>query len=290
MTVPRSGHEIGESVSDSGDFLAGPGPGPAGDIQVVARCAAVLRLFSPEHRTVRVADMGAALGLQRTTVHRYATSMANAGFLERLPDGSYGLGPLMLQLGAVALRGVRVLDIADPALKQLANEAGQTAVVAVWSGHGAVVARVHEPADRAVNVSVRVGSALPLQAAQTQVFLAFMDDPDVRSRLMSQLPHEVRRETEARLVQIRQSGYAVSSQMLQGIRGLAAPVFDGHDEICATVAVIGTVSAIPDDEGSGVVAGLLATAQRLSRELGYSGQRASAETSRMSTTFEEATL
>lgn len=275
---------------DTDDFVAGPGPGPVGDIQVVARCASVLRLFSPERRTVRVADMGAALGLQRTTVHRYATSMANAGFLERLADGSYALGPLMLQLGAVALRGVRVLDIADPALKQLANEAGQTAVVAVWSGHGAVVARVHEPTDRAVNVSVRVGSALPLQAAQTQVFLAFMGDADVRGRLISQLPHEARRETETGLAGIRESGYAVSSQMLQGIRALAAPVFDGHDEICATVAVIGTVSAIPDDEGSGLVAGLLATAQRLSRELGYSGQRASAQASRIPTTFEEATL
>jgi len=114
---------------------------PAGDIQVIARCAQLLRLFSTSQRSLRVSDVGAEIGLQRTTVHRYLSSMANAGFLERDSEGFYSLGPLLVQLGTVALRGLRVLEIGGPCLQQLADEADETAVIAVWGGLGPVAVR-----------------------------------------------------------------------------------------------------------------------------------------------------
>jgi DNA-binding IclR family transcriptional regulator len=242
---------------------------PAGDIQVIARCAQLLRLFSTSQRSLRVSDVGAEIGLQRTTVHRYLSSMANAGFLERDSEGFYSLGPLLVQLGTVALRGLRVLEIGGPCLQQLADEADETAVIAVWGGLGPVVARVHEPADRLVNISVRVGSPLPLEAAQSQVFLAFLSDRSAAQRLLAQLSGVHRREIQDRIEMVRQDGYIVSSQVVQGIRAVAAPVFDGHGEVCATVALLGTVNGIPGAARSGLVLALLRTAERLSRELGF---------------------
>ncbi len=242
--------------------------GSSSDIQVIARAAHVLRLFSATQRSMRVADASTELGLQRTTTHRYLTSLSNAGFLERDRDGSYGLGPLLVQLGTVALRGLRVLEVAGPYLQQLADDADETAVLAVWGGLGSVVARVHEPVDRLVNISVRVGSALPLEAAQTQVFLAFLADASIERRLLAQLPDPRRREIRDQVQAVRRDGYMVSSQVVQGIRAIAAPVFDGHGAICATVAVIGTVSSISDQAQSGLVLALLRTAERLSRVLG----------------------
>jgi len=80
----------------------GPAASGAGDIQVIARSAQLLRLFSTTQRSLRVSDVGPESGLQRTTVHRYLSSMANAGLLERDNDGGYRLGPLLVQLGTVA--------------------------------------------------------------------------------------------------------------------------------------------------------------------------------------------
>lgn len=245
--------------------------GHSGDIQVIARAAQVLRLFGATQRSLRVADASAELGLQRTTTHRYLTSLSNAGFLERNGDGSYGLGPLLVQLGTVALRGLRVLEVGGPYLQQLADEADQTAVLAVWGGLGSVVARVHEPVDRLVNISVRVGSALPLEAAQSQVFLAFLSDASVEQRLLAQLPDVRRRQLRDQVRAVRRDGYVLSSQVVQGVRAIAAPVFDGHGEICATVAVLGTVNSIPEQGHPGILAALLRTTARLSRVLGWGG-------------------
>jgi len=249
----------------------GPTASGAGDIQVIARSAQLLRLFSTTQRSLRVSDVGPESGLQRTTVHRYLSSMANAGFLERDNDGGYRLGPLLVQLGTVALRGLRVLEIAGPHCQELADEARETAVLAVWGGLGPVVARVHEATDRLVNISIRIGSQLPLEAAQSVVFLAFMTDVSIEARLLSQLPETRRREIKLQIETVRREGYMVSSQVVQGIRAIAAPVFDGRGDVCATVAILGTVNGISDGERSGLLLALARTAERLSRDLGWMG-------------------
>jgi DNA-binding IclR family transcriptional regulator len=246
-------------------------PTPAGDIQVVARCAQVLRLFSTTQRSLRIADVAAELELQRSTVHRYLSSMTKAGFLERDDDGLYRLGPLLVQLGTIALRGLRVLETAEPHMQALTHEFDETAVIAVWGGLGPVVARVQEPVDRLVNISVRVGSQLPIEAAQTQVFLAFNSDRSVEQRLLSQLPELRRRRVTEQIAAVRREGYIVSSEVIQGIRALAVPVFDSQGAVCATLAVIGTVSGIADPPPATLVLALLRTAESMSRELGFLG-------------------
>lgn len=242
-----------------------------GDIQVINRCAQVLRQFSTSQRALRIADVAAELDLQRSTVHRYLTSMTKAGFLERDAEGLYRLGPLLVQLGTIALRGLRVLEIADRYAHELADTTQETNVVAVWGGLGPVVARVHEPADRLVNISVRTGSQLPIEAAQSIVFLAFLADRSIEHRSLSQLPDIRRRRVAERIRAVRRDGYIVSSEVVQGIRALAAPILDDTGAICATLAIIGTVSGISDPPSPELVRSLLETAEGLSRELGFAG-------------------
>lgn len=244
----------------------------SGDIQVIGRCGHLLRLFSTTQASLRVADVEAALGLQRTTAHRYLTSMANAGFLEREDDGSFALGPLLVQLGTVALRGQRVLELAGPYMQQLADDADATVVLSLWGGLGAVVARMCEASDRLVNISIRVGSPLPLEAAQTRVFLAFLGDPMVEQRLLAQLPDARRREITEQLEDVRREGYIVSDEVVRGIRAIAAPVIDGHGEVCATLAIICMVGGMPERPPSRLVVALMRTAERLSRQLGYADE------------------
>jgi DNA-binding IclR family transcriptional regulator len=242
-----------------------------GDIQVVSRCAQILRQFSSTQRSLRITDIAGELDLQRSTMHRYLSSMTNVGFLERDAEGLYRLGPLLVQLGTIALRGLRVLEIADPYAHELADTTQETNVIAVWGGLGPVVARVHEPVDRLVNISVRTGSQLPIEAAQSTVFLAFLPDHSVEHRLLAQLPEVRRRRVAEQIAVVRRDGYIISSEVVQGIRALAAPVLDGAGAVCATIAVIGTVNGIADPPAFGLVHALLDTAQSLSRELGFAG-------------------
>lgn len=91
-------------------------------------------------------------------------------------------------------------------------------------------------------------------------------------RLLSQLSDTHRRRIRNQVQEVREVGYAINSQVVQGIRAMALPVINDRGQVCATVAVIGTVTSIPDDPQSGVLIATAETARQLSRDLGWSGR------------------
>lgn len=238
----------------------------SGDIQAVARVCRILELLA-ERSSVSPADIVSAVGLQRTTAHRYLSSLVREGFLTRA-EGSYVAGPALIQLG-VAMVGSSATDDAAPYMQRLAQEVHQTVVLSLWGGDRPVVSHVEEDDSRLVHVSVRVGSSLPLDAAQAQVFLAFLPDRADVERLLGRLPLPARRDLELQLDATRRQGFAVNSRVVDGVRVLAAPVFGRDGTIEATVGVVGTTSAIPDGRESSLVEALLETAAQISWRRGY---------------------
>jgi DNA-binding IclR family transcriptional regulator len=241
------------------------------NIQVIDRCAEILRLFSPTQRAIRVATVASETGLQRSTAYRYLASMCSAGLIEKGPDGTYRLGPLAIQVGAAALRGIRILEIVDPYLQSLSDETDQTSVVSVWGGLGPVVARVHEPVDRQVNVTVRTGLQLPIEAAQTVVFLAFLADRSIEQRLLSQLPDFRRQDLADQIDAVRTHGFVDSSEVTSGVRAFAAPIFDDSGAICASLAILGIYLGDSQLSVPNLALPLMKTAESISRALGFSG-------------------
>ena len=265
--VRRSEPQVANTLRDP--LLAADGAVP--DIQVVGRCAGILRLFSPARTSVRSSDLESSLGMQRTTAHRYLTSLSGAGFLERNEDGSYALGPLLARVGTIALDSRRVLDVADSFLRRLTSDVHETTVLSLWGGLGPVVAHVVEDMERPVHIQVRVGTPLPGDSAQGKVFLAFLQDRATLDRATAHLPAEMTGQLAKELERIRSSGLSVNTNVARGLRTIAAPVFDRRGRINAAMGVVGTTSSIPDDLDSGMTKALEQAARDLSRQLGWQG-------------------
>jgi DNA-binding IclR family transcriptional regulator len=246
-----------------------------GDIRVVARAAHILGLFSREHPTLRIKDVAAALDVGRTTVYRYLSSMVSAGLLQRAGDG-YALGPLATQIGALALSGANVVEIADPYLRQLADATSETAVLAVWGGEGPVVVRSAEPTARMLHISVRLGQRLTPDAAQSAVFAAHGGDSGRLRAQMADMDADQMERINTRLQDVDTYGVAVSDTVTLGTRGVAAPVFGLDGQLAATIAILGTVHTLPPEPDSPQARALRDTADALSLAV---GQRESPRTS-----------
>jgi DNA-binding IclR family transcriptional regulator len=238
-----------------------------GDIQVIARCAQILRAIEPGSR-LRLSALASDLGMGRSTAHRYLTSMSNAGLLQRVGEGEYTLGPLLVELGTMALNDLHVVEVAGATMQQLTEEAGETVVMSVWGGFGPVVTRTATP-DKLIQVGVRVGSRLPLDAAQTMVFLAFLEDRRSVENVLTMVP-ERRQDIEASMTETRQLGLAISNGFIAGLRTIAVPVLDSRG-ISATLAIVGTTSAVPADPHAGMAQALARAGEALSRHLGFIG-------------------
>jgi len=221
--------------------------------QSVERAVRLLSFFSPEEPELTLAQLTERLGTSRATTHRYTLALRRVGLL-RFDAGAYSLGPRVVELAATALAGLRIVRVAGPTMERLVAELNETVVLSIWDGEQPVVMRVDDNTDRLVRIIVRTGARLPrVASAQGKVFLAFgpgADELDAGER-----------------DEIQRLRIAVNSQLVEGIRAIATPVFQGG-EVTAAMAVVGTIVSLPDDPASGVALRLRAAAEALSTELG----------------------
>jgi DNA-binding IclR family transcriptional regulator len=239
------------------------------DIRAVARVAQICALFGPRVLELTAADVAERTGLNRTTAYRYCASMAAAGILERgTRRGTFALGGLMLELGTLALRRQRIVEIAGPYLRKLCAAARMTAVLSVRGAQGPVVALVEEDTSRSVVVTVHAGTKLDATAAQTHVFLAHGDAAAMEQAAAGLAPVE-RARLESEVESARRRGFSMVRHS-GGPFVVAAPVFD-EKGLCATVAILGAGDLA---DLSPALEQLLATAGALTDELGGVAPRA----------------
>nr|WP_264086366.1 IclR family transcriptional regulator C-terminal domain-containing protein [Amycolatopsis lexingtonensis] len=150
---------------------------------------------------------------------------------------------------------------------QALSRATQTSVVlSLWGLTGPVVSRVEENVSTIVVVSVRVGSHLPLDTAQSKVFLAYHADQLSMERLIGTLSGTARDELRADVDRVRAVGHC-SAMSTPGIVAVAAPVFDEYG-ICATIAIVGPDNTLSMGDDTPELRVVVDTARELTHELG----------------------
>jgi DNA-binding IclR family transcriptional regulator len=161
----------------------------SGDIQAVRRVARILRLFSESARGLSVAEAAERTGLNRSTTHRYFSTMVAEQILERDRDepSTYVPGRLMLELGTIAQGQRRVLEVAWPHMRALSKATNLTVTLSLWSFFGPVVTLVSEPSTHLALLTVRVGTRLGPESAQTRLFLALSQEEGIAERFLAPL-------------------------------------------------------------------------------------------------------
>jgi DNA-binding IclR family transcriptional regulator len=231
--------------------------------QSVERAVRLLGFFSPEEPELTLAQLTERLGTSKATTHRYTLALRRVGLLRfDSAAGLFSLGPRIVELAATALAGLRIVRIAGPTMERLVAELNETVVLSIWDGEQPIVVRVDDNTDRLVRIVVRTGARLPRSdSAQGKVFLAFGGDS-------AELAADELRE-------IAVTRIAVNSQVVEGIRAIATPIFQGG-EVTAAMALVGTISSLPEDPASPVARRLRAAAEGLSAELGFTDERSDA--------------
>jgi DNA-binding IclR family transcriptional regulator len=202
-----------------------------------------LLLAVADRGDVRADELGASLDMPVSTVYRYLRTLADFGFVDR-HGGTFRLGPKLLIGTGANVSAERLIAHADPALRMLVAETGESALVVRRIGLASVCLHQIE-SDHALRVTVEPGSMSPLYAgAPGRVLLAFAP-PDVLDEVMAQDLRRITPNTPTEL-DLRESlgtivmtGMAVSDgELIEGSVAIAAPVFR-EDGIVGAIALIG---------------------------------------------------
>jgi IclR family pca regulon transcriptional regulator len=215
----------------------------------------ILRCFTASTPELSMPELSRALGLSKATVHRYVSALHQVGLLAYDEARSvYGIGPETLRLASVLLRSFSLQEVSGPAMRRLTQELDQTTTLSVWFDGAPVVVWCEAGTRRDVRQVIAAGTRLPLHSSAGQVLLAFGTHVG---------PVDGGRDLE----QVRADGVAVSTNLVDGMRGVSAPIFLGDGGVAA-LAVIGPAPILPDETDSVVARSLLRTADDITHLIG----------------------
>lgn len=240
---------------------------------VLGKISEILNAFTLARPSLSLREIQQQTGLPASTVQRLVTNLVAHGFLDRSED-TFRIGVKMAYWAAAAAKDLDILQVVNPALKDLRDRAGETACFFRSEGTQRVCIAVAETR-HALRREMSVGKIAPITVGSSgRVLLAW--DPDLAERVLrEELPQLTEstvtdRDELRRLVQqTRSEGYAITvGERIDGASGLAAPVFDSAGDLVGALMVHGPTLRMPYERCVEWVDLVVEHAEQITRALG----------------------
>jgi DNA-binding IclR family transcriptional regulator len=235
------------------DALIEKAPAAAPDgVAAVSRAFTILMAVADETGSSTLAELSRATGLHKSTILRLLGTLESGGFVSRLHDGSYLLGPSAFRLGLAYEQQNPLQRQVIPVLRDLVEAGTESASFHVRHGPNTRICLFRVNSRHSTVDRLEPGTILPLdRGAPGKVLLAFD----------SKRPAEF----EA----IRAAGYAVSrGERDPSCAAVAAPVFGPDGRIAGAISLSGPGERFSDEAVERMRRILIPTAAGLSDTLG----------------------
>jgi DNA-binding IclR family transcriptional regulator len=200
--------------------------------QTIERCMRILEYVWARQAPVRLTRISHALDMDRSTVLRILQTLENLGYIHRNPDSkAYALGYMSQRLGARNRLMHTNAHHADPFLRRLAAELGETVTLGAVEGVSVIFHRCIGAGSRPS--PIEIGAAYDAHATASGKMLLANAPSDELRRLYRH--HHLRRHTGQTVVCFEQllrelqecwaRGYALEQgELFEGYGSIAVPV------------------------------------------------------------------
>jgi DNA-binding IclR family transcriptional regulator len=224
---------------------------------------------------VTLGQMSKALQLNKTTVHRLASTLVEAGYLSFNSRDGYALGTKLLELGYAASQQITLTRVSREHLRQLSNDTGDTVNLGVLERD-----QVHYidkiPGSRRIEVRCVVGERQPLRHTGLGKALLLDESEEVwrkvflrEAAIFPRYRYDLRQWLEVMRV-YREKGAALDlDENEDHIRCVAAPIRDMGGRIIAAVSVSSIAQYMDDARIETVTAYVKEATAKISAEFGY---------------------
>ncbi|MDB5974017.1 MAG: IclR family transcriptional regulator [Nevskia sp.] len=213
----------------------------------VANAILLMKTFSDERSEMGISALAERLGLAKSTVHRLASTLVEAGMLEQNKEtGKYRLGLAVFELGSLVRRKIDISFEAKPWLMTLREQTGETVDLSILD-HGGVVCVNFLESQKVNRISSGIGLRKPVHCtAEGKAMIAFQPAAAIERIISAGLEQRTPRTMvdaatlHEELAKIRTRGYATDDEEYEiGVRSIAAPIRDDSGNSVAAVGVTG---------------------------------------------------
>jgi IclR family KDG regulon transcriptional repressor len=248
----------------------------------VANAILLMKTFSDEQSELGISALADRLGLAKSTVHRLASTLVEAGMLEQNKEtGKYRLGLAVFELGSLVRRKIDISFEAKPWLMTLREQTGETVDLSILD-HGGVVCVNFLESQKVNRISSGIGLRKPVHCtAEGKALIAFQPTATIERLIHSGLERRTPRTLvepaalKDELAKIRARGYATDDEEYElGVRSIAAPIRDDSGNSVAAVGVTGPTQRLTKNRLLALARHVNAAANAISLRLGDRAPRA----------------
>lgn len=228
-----------------------------------------------------VTDISKQFNISKSSVYNILNTFLQNGWVEKNPvNDKYRLGLHIFELGNVVRAGFKLREIAIPFMKELVNKTGETVHLTIFDDGDVVYIESAQPENKLSIASVAgrrahvhctgVGKAI-LAFQSTEVIEEIIAKKGLPRFTSNTITDPVR--LKEHLAEIRKQGYAVDNiEHEQGVKCVAAPIYNERGEVFASMSVTGPSPRFPDKKIEEYALIIKEITANISRRLGWSGE------------------
>jgi DNA-binding IclR family transcriptional regulator len=206
-----------------------------------------LLAFNGVEGGLTVVELNKRVELSRPTLYRLLNTLELKGFVVASGDPQrFRLGPSVARLAHSWTTSLKLSDVAEPAMRRVWNATEETVALFVPEGLMRLcVAEIPSPHALSFKRGLGYRERLVVGASGRSILAHIEDRVDVAAYAEG-IDIDIDKYREE-LRKIRRRGYAVSrDELIQGAVAIAAPVFDGSEQVVGSLAVFGPSVRLPD--------------------------------------------
>lgn len=224
-----------------------PDKGDQNTVQALDRALALMEHIAA-HPGLTLSELSEETGQAIATTFRALVTLQARGMVESQEPGQFWfIGPGAFRTGTAFIKRTNVVERARPVMDGLMRETGETASIGIEVA-GQVVHLAQAESHAAIRAFFPPGTAAPMHATGAgKALLAWRDEDRARETIARQGLAKFTSLTITSdsallrdLARTRDRGFAIDDQeSADGMRCVAAPVFDAHGEPVAAIALAG---------------------------------------------------
>ena len=217
------------------------------DTGTLGKAMAVLEIVASSEQPPRFTDILGQSNQPRGTLHRQLSNLVEEGLLIARPDQSYELGLKLLTFASRSWAGSEFRTIAEPHLKDLQSETGETVHLAVLRDVQVIYLDKFE-GSQGLRLHSQIGNASPAyctgvgKAALSQLDAKSLSERITAMKFQQFTEHTLRsaKALHAEIADIRKDGVAYDREEHEpGIHCVAAPIHSASRALYAGISITG---------------------------------------------------
>ncbi|MFP7299704.1 IclR family transcriptional regulator [Neobacillus niacini] len=236
----------------------------------------IIESIAKQGKPLKFSEIQELTQITKSNLYKYLNTFTQLGILYRYKDtGEFVLGSKLIEYGMAAVDQENVIDRITPFLQEINEKFSSTVMFSSWTQSGPMIVKELN-INRGINIGAQIGTLLPIRSASGKVFLAFMDEHNIREwkeKELLQIPPEKAGLLDDECKTIREKKIAFAREpLVPSVSSVSIPVLNYKKRLLGSVTVVGFSENIPQNEHNELSQYMIEISKEISASFGYQTQ------------------